>query len=280
MSLVSLKPDVPVLVLVLTLAACSPAPAPARSEGSSQTTIPVSEVPSAGTTAALPAEGSAPLLLQVTPGQDAPHEVELDPSTIAGARATGPIRQRLMVWNDRGAAQAEFAEIFRDVLRNPNRRDVGAMLTEFSRRMSAWRVEWSPELMAELQAFAAPGNEAVWAMVDGRYVPAAVEALLDAEDDAAVMRLATAYADSPGAQALEGPRRLASQRMANPAMLEFIEPPKCRVLLDEKPLGAGLIHAVMRGTHTLRCADSSDPPIRVTLPPGGTTRLAGDLLPP
>lgn len=276
MSFASLKPHG--LVLVLTLAACSPAPAPG--EGSSQTTTQVSEAPSAGTTTALPAEASAPTLIQVTPGQDAPPVVELDPSTIAGARATGPIRQRLMVWNDRGATQTEFAEIFRDVLRNPNRRDVGAMLTEFSRMMSAWRVEWSPELMAELQAFAAPGNEAIWAMVDGRYVPAAVEALLDAEDDAAVMRLATAYADSPGTQALEGPRRLASQRMANPAMLEFVEPPKCPVLLDEKPLGEGLIHAVMRGTHTLRCADSSDPPIRVTLPPGGTTRLAGDLLPP
>jgi hypothetical protein len=277
MSFVSLKPHG--LVLVLTLVACSPAPVP--DEGSSQTTTQVSQAPSAGSTAALPAEeASAPTPMQVTPGQDAPQVAELDPSTIPGARATGPIRQRLMVWNDRGATQAEFAEIFRDVLRSPNRRDMSAMLTEFSRMMSAWRVEWSPELMAELQSFAAPGNDAIWAMVDGRYVPAAVEALLDVEDDAAVMRLATAYADSPGARALEGPRRLASQRMANPAMLEFIEPPKCPVLLDEELLGEGMVHAVMRGTHTLRCANSNDPPIRITLPPGGTTRLAGDLLPP
>jgi len=276
MSFVSLKPHS--LVLVLTLVACSPAPVPG--EGSSQTTPQVSQAPSAGTTAALPAEGSAPPLMQVTPGQDVPQVAELDPATIPGARATGPTRQRLMVWNDRGATQAEFAEIFRDVLRNPNRRDLSAMLTEFSRMMSAWRVEWSPELMAELQSFAAPGNDAIWAMVDGRYVPAAVEALLDVEDDAAVMRLAAAYSNLPGARALEGPRRLASQRMANPAMLEFIEPPKCPVLLDEQPLGEGLVHAVMRGTHTLRCADSNEPPIRITLPSGGTTRLAGDLLPP
>jgi hypothetical protein len=268
------------LAVLLLAAATACAPAASPGDGSATTAATQAEAPSVGSTAALPTEASAPTPNQITPGQDAPPVAELDPATIPGARATGPIRQRLIVWNDRGATQTEFAEIFRIVLQDPNRRDVGAMLTEFSRMMSAWRVEWAPELIAELQAFAAPGNDEIWAMVDGRFVPAVAEALLDMEDDAAVMRLATAYAESPGARALEGPRRLAEQRMANPALLEFIEPPTCPVLLDEKPLGEGLIHAVMRGTHTLRCANSDDSPIRVTLPPGGTTRLAGDLLPP
>ncbi len=247
--------------------ACTPT-TPPTSAGSAQ--------PGAGTEPAVEASGSgAPVLRQAEP---VPAGTMLNADEMPGARATGPIRSRLMRWATRGASQTEFAEIFRDVLVDGRKRDVEAALYELARMLSTWRMELEPELVAEVGAFAGYDKRGLWERIDARYIPPVLEILLDQQDAAAVLRLTAFYQGGPVDRSLNGARAAATSLAQRTASVTLTEPPPCRVRGDGEFLGSPPWD-LAPGTHYLSCDGNPIGPVTLRVQAGQRVTLAPDLLP-
>ena len=253
--------------LSLSLFACTRPEAPAT-----EASGPAPEVaPTAGSGAA---EAGGPR--QATP---VPPDTVLDPSQIPGARASGPVRERLMRWATRGASQSELAEIMREVLDEGRPRDVEAVLFEVARMLSTWRAALEPELVAEVARFGSWEKRALWERVDGRFVPPLTEILLDAGDPAAVIRLAAFYDSGPAAVPLQAAAEAARSWESRAATVTLAGAPPCRVRIDGE-LADPPPWQLVPGTYRLSCDGDPIAPVTLRVGPSEQVQLSADLLPP
>lgn len=147
-------------------------------------------------------------------------------------------------------------------------------LRELGRNLSTWRAQPQPELAAALRRLSTTAAAGVRARLDARYVPAAVEMLLDAGDMGAVQRLTLAYENSVAEPVLAGPRNLATSRAPTLTLDLSAIAVGCELMLDDAP-AARQPTQVVPGSHLVRCGNAGDELI-VLGDPHETVRISGD----
>ena len=125
-------------------------------------------------------------------------------------------------------------------------------LRTLSRNLAVWRRRPAPVLVESVRAFAASSSAPVWAQIDARFVPPAIELLLEIRDMAAVARLTTAFAESAAEPMLRGPRALVARDTTPRARIDA--EPGCALHVDGAAADGSA--EVLVGSHQVGCSNS------------------------
>lgn len=221
------------------LGACQPgaAPSPSGDEAPAEASGPSGEAE--GSNTAGEAEGST---TASEAGADAPDEPAIgsgdttgpvdDDTVTIGAASTTDVSAPLLL-----AVETQDPEVAEEALRT------------LSRNLATWRRRPTPDLVEAVRAFAGASSAPLWRQVDARFVPPAIELLLEIRDMAAVARLTSAFAESAAEPALRGPRALVARDTTPRAGIEA--EPGCALHVDGAPVDGAA--DVLVGSHQAGC---------------------------